>query len=198
MRWPWFGSAWEWASPTFGKEGIGAVTIVKSWVWGGVEAIQNFPMFLEIESPATNCVYMTLEYWTPNMMSVCLPFLPSNSEPKGGRKAWSASCTTLCPEWIIGIPCFIGLCSIALHRCWFCLFVFSNWRQDLPPAKRLWLILLWWSGTKSAISPRYSLTLKSNLKQKQTKKNPNILRLFWTMGHNRGLLGGFLWKPLCL
>lgn len=70
------------------------MTIVKSWVWGGVENSQNFQTFLEIESPATKHVYTTLEYGTPGM-SICLPFPPPNSEPKRSRKVWPASCTAL-------------------------------------------------------------------------------------------------------
>lgn len=34
--------------------------------------------------------------------------------------------------------------------------LFTNWRQDPPPAKRLWPSLLWWSGTQPIISPRHA------------------------------------------
>lgn len=40
---------------------------------------------------------------------------------------------------------------------------FTNGRQDLPPAKGLWLALLpWWSGTKPAISPRFACIRKTS------------------------------------
>lgn len=37
-------------------------------------------------------------------------------------------------------------------------FFFTNWRQDPPPEERLWVALLWWSGTEFTISPRYAHT----------------------------------------
>lgn len=38
------------------------VTTSNSWVWGEVKANKNAPTSLETESPASDHVYMTLEY----------------------------------------------------------------------------------------------------------------------------------------
>lgn len=53
-----------------------------------------------------------------------------------------------------GIPCFIALHLIALHRC----CIFYNWKQDPSPAKRLQLGLLQWFGTEPTMSSRYART----------------------------------------
>lgn len=52
--------------------------------WGSdhckeLEPNQNFPTFLEIESPATSPVPTTLEYGNTIVMPVHLPFTPSKS-----------------------------------------------------------------------------------------------------------------------
>lgn len=62
---------------------------------------------------------------------------------------------------IIGIPCISALNFTALCR----YFLFLKKQIEDPPlAKRLQLVLLWWSGTKPAILLRYACSLKLSRK----------------------------------
>lgn len=96
-----------------------------------------------------------------------------------------------------GIPCFIAVHIIVLHRGVFCfvLFCFTNWRQDPPSAKRLWLALLWWSGMNLQylrgmpvfpfpISHKWSSLTTQFKVQKFTKVFP----LLWALNSNFCLL----------